>query len=166
MKFNVPEEITGGFAYPYKFRKALVENEGSGKGRFLNIDQNRILYRMADVLLLRAECYARSGEDGKAAADLNRVRQRANAVLYPGAPGDEQPLQYVIFKEREKELIWECVRWFDIVRNGYWKTEISEGYSKLTEQDVKNGALYLPICWRAFDENPLMTQNRYWQSRY
>ncbi|MEG0797033.1 MAG: RagB/SusD family nutrient uptake outer membrane protein [Odoribacter sp.] len=166
MKFEVSDEITGGFAYPYKFRKVLVENTGSDKGRFLNIDQNCILYRLADVILLRAECYARSGQEGLAIEDLNRIRSRAQAKLYPGGVDDGNPLQYVIFKEREKELIWERVRWFDIIRNGYWKTEISERYSELTEKDVSNGALYLPVGGRAFDENPLMVQNRYWLSRY
>ena len=76
-------------------------------------------------------------------------------------------LRYIIFKEREKELLWEGKRWYDIVRNGYWKTELSKFHAtQMTQQDVDNGALYMPVGYPAFNENSLMTQNKYWQARY
>ncbi len=36
----------------------------------------------------------------------------------------------------------------------------------MTQQDVDNGALYMPVGYPAFNENSLMTQNKYWQARY
>lgn len=164
--YDDPElrEKSKGYVYPYKYRKVLIGTDGYYKGKFINIDQNRILYRLADVILLRAECYARSGQRDLAIADLNRVRDRAKAALYP-APGDSDDIQLAVFREREKELMWECVRWFDLIRNGYWAM-ISDAYARLTPQNILDGALYLPITAQAFNDNKLMVQNRYWLSRY
>lgn len=164
--YDDPElrEKSMGYVYPYKFRKVLLGADGYYKGKFINIDQNRILYRLADVILLRAECYARSGQRDLAIIDLNRIRDRAKAERYP-APGDTDDIQMAVFQEREKELMWECVRWFDLIRNGYWAM-ISEAYARLTPQNIQDGALYLPVTAQAFNDNKLMVQNRYWLSRY
>ena len=35
----------------------------------------------------------------------------------------------------------------------------------LTDQDILDGALYLPVSFTAFNENPAMVQNRYWKKR-
>ena len=68
----------------------------------------------------------------------------------------------MIFRERERELIYEGTRFYDVVRNGYWKTELPEAFSRLTEDDIKNGALYFPVGSNAFFLNDLMLQNTYW----
>lgn len=156
--------ITGGWAYPYKFRYPLLELEGPSMGNVRLLGEARVMFRVADLLLLRAECYARTSEDNKAITDLNRVRARSNASLYGinPEPGD---LRYTVFKEREKELLWECHRYFDAIRNGYY-SEISPAYGALTEQEIKNGAIYSPVIDAAFQNNPLMTQNVYWLSRF
>lgn len=157
-----------GYAYPYKFRKARVQSSGDNIYEFENFDQNRIFYRLADVILLRAECLARQNKDGLAILDLKRVRDRAygKATPYPMPGVDTGDLRFDIFKERERELIWECARYFDIIRNGYWKTEISPAYSKLTEQNIMDGALYLPISSRAQERNQMALQNKYWLSKW
>lgn len=157
-------EITQGYAFPYKFRDVLVQTSGASAGEVLAFGSARILFRVTELLLLRAECYARSNQEGLAIADLNRVRSRANAQLY-GATEEPGDLRYTIFKEREKELLWECYRYYDVIRNGYYG-EISETYEKLTEQEIKDGAIYLPVPSAAFRENPLMIQNKYWLSKY
>ncbi len=155
------EAITGGFAYPYKMRR-IKENE-----RWKNIEyllQNAVIYRLTDILLLRAECYSKlPGKQDLAITDLDKVRGRANAPLYNASEGD---VQYAVYKERVKELLWERHRYFDTVRNGYWKTELKGEFQNLTDQDVTDGALYLPVGRHAFTDNPLMTQNTYWLSKY
>ena len=52
-----------------------------------------------------------------------------------------------------------------MVRTGYWKTDMTEEYAKLTDQDVEDGALYLPVHYSAFNSNKLMRQTRYWLKR-
>jgi len=59
-------------------------------------------------------------------------------------------------------LFGEGERYFDIVRNGYFREELKGNYKTLSEQDVKDGALYLRIHNNAFTKNPLMKQNLFW----
>ena len=115
------------------------------------------------------ESTTRINKNDLATKDLNRIRERAygNRSHDYNAATEGSDLRYIIFKEREKELLWEGKRWYDIVRNGYWKTELSKFHAtQMTQQDVDNGALYMPVGYPAFNENSLMTQNKYWQARY
>lgn len=100
--------------------------------------------------------------DDLAKADLNKIRDRANATPYP-APG-ESDIQLAIFKERERELLFEGHRYFDIIRNGleYIHTYMDGNYKTLDQQDVKEGALFLPLYTDAFTLNDLIRQNIYW----
>lgn len=154
-------EYYTGYAYLYKWRKGLyVASSWSPSGEsFSAFDANYSYWRLADIYLLRAECYAKLGDD-RAKDDLNKIRERAGASLYPAA-GDND-LQYAIFKEREKELITEGHRYYDIIRNGYFRTELSSAFARLTDADVKDGALYLPISSSAQVMNDVIRQNRYW----
>ena len=141
-----------------------MQQLSSGRMRFINIDQNVVLWRLTDIILLRAECRAKLGKEG-ADTDLNRIRQRAQAPLYP-SDYDREGLLMAIFREREKELFCEGHRYYDVVRNGLWKTELPEAFSKLTEQDIKNGALYFPVTKDAFGgNNDLMIQTPFWLNR-
>lgn len=159
-------EITGGYAYPYKWRKAITEVDADFPwiSKLIAVKSNYSYWRLADIYLLRAECYAKIGENGLAEADLNEIRGYNNVNAYPGSGGDEKGLKYAIFHERERELLMEGQRFFDIVRNGmeYINTYLPSDFQKLTHQDVKNGAIFFPICTNAFELNNLLRQNIYW----
>lgn len=157
-------ELTGGYAYPYKFRLARVETSGWNAGTFINFDQNRVMFRLADIILLRAESRVRLGNNEGAIADLNAVRERAQAELYrPSEYGGD--LRYAIFKEREKEMLMEGCRWFDVIRNGYYKTELYGGFQKVSTQDIIDGVFFNAVDDSAFENNPLARQNTYWLKR-
>ncbi len=134
-----------------------------GDAPLLAMDGNRVVWRLADLILLRAECRARLGL-GTAVNDLNRVRNRAGLPDYDG-PVDPEQLREEIFHERERELFGEGVRYYDVVRNGYFREQLSWAYAALTDEEVKDGALYLPVSRNAFSKNPLMKQNIYWSWR-
>lgn len=156
-------EETEGWALMQR-RRELIENRSwsSPSMWFENFAGNIIRMRLADILLLRAECYAKIGKDDLAKPDLDRVRDRAGVSEYTSAEG---PIYRAIFEEREKELLLERHRWYDMVRTGYWKTDMTEEYSKLTDQEVEDGALYLPVYSNAFSSNKLMRQTTYWLKR-
>jgi hypothetical protein len=163
--------ITQGFAYPNKWRQIVVETEGWNAGRMVNYNVNRIWWRLADIILLRAECRARLNNNGGAIADLDLVRARANATPYSVVEHNGD-LRYTIFKEREKELLMEGYRYYDVIRNGYVRTELDGGFKTLSDQDMRDGALFLAITNSPFGgtpsdfvNNPLMRQNKYW-SKY
>lgn len=162
------EIITGTeFARPYKFRNVVYNKNSSGNDEFVGFDVNRIVWRMADIKLLRAECRNRAGLGG-AIDDLNDIRAIAGATLYPGAPGDGDDMKIVIFREREKELIFEWERYYDVVRNGLHKTHMNPDYPLLSDTDVKNGALYMPIPnFSSTGEytNDMLIQYPFWNGR-
>ena len=154
-------------AYLYKYRNVYYTyTDDRPVPYFGGLNQDVVKYRLADILLLRAECRVRQGKEN-AAEDLNTVRERAYGNRehdYTSAEGD---LQLAIFREREKELLLEDHYYYDVRRNGvdYVRRELPGAYPKLSDQDIKDGALYLMINSLNFEENDLMRQNVYWNRR-
>lgn len=151
-------------AYVNKFRYGVIDVDPYwGWENYAGMDINKVVWRLADIILLRAECRAR--QDNPAAADdLNAIRERAYGNSdhnYTTAEGD---LRLAIFREREKELIFEDHRYYDVRRNGieYVRRELPEAFGKLTDGDIANGALYMDIDYRATTNNDLMRHNVYW----
>lgn len=153
-------ETTHGLAYPYKWRNPYVETSGPDAGSMVNYNQNRIWWRLADIILLRAECAARLGDNDMAIMDIDRIRTRANAKLYDASEYDGD-VRYTVFKEREKEFLFEGFRYYDIIRNGYYKTELEGGFQTASEQDFKDGAFFL-VVYTSIENNPALRQNKYW----
>ena len=79
-------------------------------------DNERVI-RYADVLLLAAEAYARSGDNTNGRKYLNQVRQRVSLQPYTGAVNG-QALIDAIMRERRMELATEGHRFWDLVRTG------------------------------------------------
>lgn len=161
------KSITGGFAYPYKERSVNITVTGTKK-KFASFNSNRIWWRLADIYLLRAECRVHLGGDKIEGAieDLNTIRKRAGAALYHSSE-DNGDLQMTVFREREKELLVEGYRYYDIIRNGldYVHSFLEGGYQTVTQQDCIDGAFFLMNKSIDFKENPLMRQNLYWLKR-
>ncbi len=88
----------------------------------LNWANNEREIRLADVYLMAAEAYARSGDESTAKQRLNRVRQRVS--LQPITAPSGQDLLDSIFKERMMELATEGHRFFDLVRSGRAEAEL------------------------------------------
>lgn len=153
--------ITQGAAYIQKWRGVVTYTDGSQVGQIKTYEDNEILIRLADIILLRAELRANTGDQNGAISDLNTIRNRAKAHVYSAEEGD---LKEVIALEREKELFLETpnLRYFDIVRNGTFREKLRGKYKTLTDQDVTDGALYIPVSVAAFDNNTLMKQTPYW----
>lgn len=127
-------------------------------------DVNRIVWRLADIYLLRAECRARLGR-ADAEADLNKIRERAYGDTRHNYTATEGDIRMAIFRERERELLYEGHRYFDVMRNGYWKTELQGAFSIMTEHEFEMGAQYYPVPTNAFYMNDLMVENEYWLTK-
>lgn len=91
-----------------------------------------VFIRAGEVILNRAEAYAKLGEDGKALANLNRIRERAGLTPLSGLSGEA--LFREIFDERRRELAFEAQTYYDYVRNGIKmkRQDISVAYSNYT----------------------------------
>ena len=79
-------------------------------------NNNIILFRLAEMYLIRAEASNELGDLTQASTDINTLRSRANAVLN-NATGYNQ-MKSIIEKERLYELAFEGHRWYDLKRTG------------------------------------------------
>ncbi len=139
---------TGYFVRKY----APLQSNTAGDGAIpLNWSNNVREIRYADVLLMAAELYARTGDDGAARNYLNQVRSRV--ALQPVVSSGADLLD-AIYDERRMELACEGHRFFDLVRTGRAATVLaSKGYV----DGVHN---FLPLPQGEIDlSNGQLTQN-------
>lgn len=90
----------------------------------LNYTINWRILRYADVLLMAAEAYNKTGQDGLAQTELEKVRARAGFDEDITATGNA--LFQMIVKERQLELAFEGQRYWDLVRWGLAEEELSD----------------------------------------
>jgi len=133
---------------------------------------NRIVFRYADVLLMRAEALAQLGKTAEAISLVNQVRSRAIGMTsgsvvanypnkygvhyaigkYNGSYSKEETMK-IVKMERRLELAMESERFFDLVRWGEAATVINRFYTTEGEKmNFLSGSLftankneYLPI---------------------
>lgn len=89
-------------------------------------DANWILYRMADVLLMKAEALIWLGGEinyTTALELINKVRTRTQInKLDDDVKSDEERMLKALLEERDMELAAEGKRWYDLVRFGKRRT--------------------------------------------
>ena len=90
-----------------------------------------------------------------------KTTSTAGLEAYAGST-EPEALRREIFNERRRELFGEGQYYFDIVRNGYYREMLRGKFKTLTDEEVRNGALYTWVSSDAFEKNTLMTQNTYW----
>jgi hypothetical protein len=86
-----------------------------GKGAVRDGVANFKVFRTAEMLLIRAEANARSGNNAAALNDLNLLRVARITGVQPGTETGAALLD-AIANERRKELFVEGHRWFDLKR--------------------------------------------------
>lgn len=128
-------------------------------------DREYIL-RYGDIVLLKAEALNEAGDINGAAAEVNKIRLRAQLPeLTPEQKSSKAVLKNTILKERRLELAQEAQRWTDLVRFGVAVSTMQN----LVEIDLRSGnpvvypmtaaKILLPIPQTEIDRNPLVTQN-------
>jgi starch-binding outer membrane protein, SusD/RagB family len=138
---------------------------------------NWIVYRLADVLLMKAEALSQMGAYDEAMVIVNEIRARAFLEPYSSYPQNPAALEELIIEERAKELAYEGKRWFDLLRMG--RRDNYERKSKLIEIIIKNVPAtqkrvlatklndpygwYLPIYEDELENNINLVQNPYYQ---
>lgn len=137
---------------------------------------NWIVYRLADIYLMKAEALSQLGRYGEAMDLLNKIRERAN--VSPIAPGNSAILfEDAIMDERALEFAFEGKRWFDMLRMGRRNDYARK--DKLVELIIKNVpstqkrilaakltnplGWYLPIYKGEIERNKNLVQNPYYK---
>jgi tetratricopeptide (TPR) repeat protein len=122
-------------------------------------DNDWIVLRYADVLLMYAESLNEQGNTATAIPYINRVRERAGlADLDPAT--DQPTLRTAIELERRLELNMEGHRWFDLVRTGRAIDVMNAYFTKyLSPVRIDNHDLLFPVPISEINTNPILTQN-------
>lgn len=117
---------------------------------------NFIVYRFADVLLMKAEALNELGKSDLARIPLNIVRKRAG--LTDITTTDKSVMKEAIIHERRMELAFEGHRWFDLIRidNGDYAVNFLKSIGK---KNVNKDRLLYPIPQDEIDANPNMDKN-------
>ncbi|MNQ87689.1 SusD family protein [compost metagenome] len=124
-------------------------------------DKNIIMYRLSDILLLRAEALNQLDRPADAIAIVNQMKVRAGETALQPADYtslNKSQIEDIILNERSKELCFEGKRWFDLVRT---KKAISvmQPINGLNNEDN----YVWPINLNEIRLNPLLKQNSYYQ---
>jgi hypothetical protein len=107
---------------PYYNYKSYVPFAQYVSGYNQGCQQDKIVIRYAEVLLMNAEANNELGNTAPALASLEMVRARAregNAAILPAVTTtDQSALRTAIYHERRVELGMEFDRHFDVIRQG------------------------------------------------
>jgi hypothetical protein len=140
-------------------------------------DKNIILYRLADIILLRAEAFIAKGDRAAAWTMLRRIRERVFGVAsatntsnnnITGPTGSNEMAAFmaltrsvahdVILEERQKELCFEGKRWYDLVRTGRAFSVMGPINGLSNPENI-----LFPINLNIIRQNPLIEQNNFYK---
>jgi starch-binding outer membrane protein, SusD/RagB family len=163
--------------YVWKYRGtdvADVENVRTAQ------DANFIIYRVAEVMLMKAEALIMKGPDywDAALALINKVHVRASLSDLTVTPSESSELEMLelVLHEREMEFVGEGKRWYDLLRFGKMENYkykeqfinmVVEANQTINGQWIRsvlksNDALYMPLPEDDMEANPLLVQNPYY----
>ena len=133
-----------------RMNKYVVDRNATKNGKLM--DNDIVLFRLADVLLMHAEALLRNGQAEEGQDYFNAVRGRVDAP--------EKPLTLQnLLDERLLELCWEGWRRQDLIRFGQYESLFmgDQWDAKVDERD--GHTTVFPIPGGMINFNPNLTQN-------
>lgn len=151
-------------------------------------DANWIVYRLSEVMLMKAEAMSQLYDDEEhltEAFNLCRsIYKRSNPGAYqPGSKGDslditvfmsKEGIESLVMAERQREFVAEGKRWFDLVRYAQRRGGTQEMLALLTRKFASENkkaieaklstiqSLFSPISKNEIRNNGLLHQNEVW----
>jgi len=151
-------------------------------------DANWIVYRLSDVMLMKAEAISQLYDDEEhltEAFNLCRsIYKRSNPGAYqPSSKGDslditvfmsKEGIESLVMAERQREFVAEGKRWFDLVRYAQRRGGTQEMLALLTRKFASENkkaieaklstiqSLFSPISKNEIRNNGLLHQNEVW----
>lgn len=129
-----------------RMAKYEVDRTSHSDGR--QPDNDIVLFRYADVLLMKAEAKVRNGEDGF--WELNQVRRRV------GMPDRNATIENIL-EERLLELVWEGWRRQDLIRFGLFHQSYDQ--REQLSNEANGYTTVFPIPQKCIDLNPRLEQH-------
>lgn len=125
-----------------RMKKYEVDDTGTKDGKL--IENDIVLFRYSDALLMKSEAKVRNGENGD--EELNEVRGRVNA------PFRAATLENIL-DERQLELAWEGWRRQDLIRFGQFAKEYSYRPVLANEENGYTSVFPIPEKIRVMNTN-------------
>jgi tetratricopeptide (TPR) repeat protein len=136
---------TTSYYYPYKYKNASAGQTPA---------EDYMIFRLADIYLVRAEAYAQLDKLPEALADLNKIRDRALDRADVNTNSKAVALN-AILHERQVELFCEWGnRWIDLKR-----TKTIDAVLGVAKPNWKPTAALFPVPIAERQANPALDQN-------
>ena len=110
-----------------------------------DIDHNWVVYRITDVMLMKAEALAQlaAGSDDESLMQAFNLVQVVNQrsllstldTLKYEDYNTQEKMELLVLAERERELCFEGKRWYDLIRYAYRKMEPVDITKRMTDDD-------------------------------
>ncbi len=123
------------------------------------ISNNLNIFRLADIILLRAEALNQLGRDPEAIVLLDTIKSRAGIAPYSGAGGTA--LGTEILEERLRELFFEGQSYYDLIRTG----QLLNYNPNFSASQYQNGGWLWPIDPSMFKDDFTLVQTPYWRGK-
>lgn len=175
---------TGGDTY-YVFKYAGVQrqedpNTEASTYYYRNVTANWIVYRLSEIYLMKAEAMIQLETNTEEAVELiNTIYKRSNIEeddkgLIAADYTTKLKLDELYMRERQRELMFEGKRWFDLMRLArrvdspapllsYVTKKFSGGSSGEANKMSVMEALYLPVHSAELKANPALVQNEFYR---
>jgi hypothetical protein len=168
--------------YVFKYAGALRQETSAGFNYYIyrNTTANWIVYRLSEIMLMKAEALIQLESNNIQALDLiNTVYLRSNPdLLGQGLNiqdyGSKLDMEKLLLRERQRELMFEGKRWFDLMRlakransptpllSYVLKKYSGTASAQATKMSVMD-ALYLPIHSDELKANTELVQNPFYE---
>jgi hypothetical protein len=154
--FSDYNRTKGSYLSKYSYRT----KDGSATDGYAEFSESNILiFRLADIYLLRAEGNMKLNKASEAVSDINVIRSKANVPNYTGAT-DRTALTKAIFDERAIEFVGEGVSGFDRIRMNYFT-----GVSWATPARNAKEGYFWPVSPVNISINSAIIQTDFWKGK-
>ena len=177
------QETGGDRYYVFKYAGASRREDATTKLStyyYRNVTANWIVYRLSEIYLMKAEAMIQLEINPRETVELiNTVYMRSNIEedeqgLMAENYTSKLKLDELLMRERQRELMFEWKRWFDLMRLSrrvnspapllsYVSKKFSGGGSLQSTKMSIMEALYLPVHTNELKANSALVQNEFYK---